>query len=90
MKETIRQRTLNAANYILEKRATLREAAKIFGIGKSTLHTDLTKRLPRYDAALYRKVTALLQYNHETRHLRGGESTRKKYLQLSVDRSKKK
>ena len=80
MKSTIRQRTLSAARFLLDRRATLRETARVYGIGKSTLHTDLTRRLPHIDPALAREVHAILQYNHDCRHVRGGESTRKKYL----------
>ena len=81
MKESIRQRTISTARFILERRTTLRDTAKVFGIGKSTLHTDLTKRLPRIDRALAKEVHDILRYNHDCRHIRGGESTRKKYLQ---------
>lgn len=80
MRESIRCRTLKCAEYIVDHRATLRQAAKAFGMGKSTVHTDVSVRLPQIDAALYREVHAILVKNHETRHIRGGESTRRKYL----------
>jgi len=80
MKESIRTRTLQCATYIIEHRATLRQTAKAFGMGKSTVHTDVSVRLPKFDLSLYREVSAILRENHETRHLRGGESTRRKYL----------
>ena len=80
MKETLRSRTLKCAAYIIEHRATLRQTAQAFGMGKSTVHTDVSVRLPRLDKALYDEVSAILRVNHETRHLRGGESTRRKYL----------
>lgn len=81
MRDSIRSRTLKCAAYIIEHRATLRQAAKAFGIGKSTVHTDVSVRLPRLDAVMYREVSDILKINHETRHLRGGESTRRKYLE---------
>lgn len=79
MKEAIRERTLKCAEYIVENRATLRQAAKTIGVGKSTVHTDMNKRLPKLDVALYREVCGILKENHDTRHIRGGESTRRKY-----------
>jgi len=88
MKESIRIRTLRSAEYILQHRATLRRTASAFGIGKSTVHTDMHERLPRIDRALYRKVQAIMRENHDTRHLRGGESTRRKYLAEKETRQK--
>lgn len=88
MKANLVERTLRSAEYVVEHHATLRDAARRYGLGKSTVHTDLTKRLPRIDAALAREVHVILQYNHETRHIRGGESTRKKYADLRAQKCK--
>ena len=68
--------------YILENRATVRETAARFGISKSTVHKDVTEALKRSNPALFQSVKAVLEQNKAERHLRGGESTRRKYLLL--------
>lgn len=65
--------------YIIENKATVRSAAARFGISKSTVHKDLTERLPRLNPALYRQVRQLLDINKAERHIRGGLATRRKY-----------
>lgn len=67
------------AAYILENRATVRAAAKKFGISKSTVHKDLSERLPMFNRSLYLQVKAVLEENKAQRHIRGGIATRKKY-----------
>ena len=67
------------ALYLIENRATVRAAAKKFGVSKSTVHKDLSERLPLYDRALYTQVKAVLEENKAQRHIRGGLATRKKY-----------
>ena len=67
------------AAYILENRATVRAAAKKFGISKSTVHKDLSERLPMFNRNLYLQVKAVLEENKAQRHIRGGIATRKKY-----------
>lgn len=67
-------------NYIVEQSATVRDAARHFGISKSTVHKDVTTELRDTNRALFESVSAILQKNKEERHLRGGEATRKKYL----------
>lgn len=69
-------------NYIVEQGATVRDAARYFGVSKSTVHKDVTQELRRVDPALFERVCAILQKNKEERHLRGGEATRKKYKRL--------
>lgn len=75
--------TINRAEilgkYISETGATVRQCAKEFGISKSTVHTDVTKRLCGIDRNLSEKVRRVLDKNKTERHLRGGEATRKKY-----------
>ena len=66
-------------NYIVEKGATVREAARYFGISKSTVHKDVTTELQFVNKTLFESVHTILQKNKEERHLRGGEATRKKY-----------
>ena len=72
-------RACDLAVYIIENRATVRAAAACFGISKSTVHKDLTERLPNLNAALYRQVRQLLDLNKAERHIRGGLATRRKY-----------
>ena len=70
---------LRASAGITENRTTVRAAAKKFGVSKSTVHKDLSERLPLYDRALYTQVKAVLEENKAQRHIRGGLATRKKY-----------
>lgn len=79
MREDIDQRACDLAVYILEHRDTVRGAAKHFGISKSTVHKDLTRRLETVNRSLYLQVQALLAENLAQRHLRGGEATRRKF-----------
>lgn len=67
--------------YIVKNGATVREAAKEFSISKSTVHKDVTEKLYIENRQLYKKVKAVLDINKAERHLRGGEATKKKYLQ---------
>ena len=76
----IRNRVLEEASYILSTNKTVRELATYFNISKSTIHKDLHERLKIIDKHLYLKVDKILKYHTEIRHIRGGESTRKKYL----------
>ena len=80
MADTIDKRACDLAVYIIETGATVRSAAKIFGISKSTVHKDLTQRLPYCNAMLYRQVRYILEQNKAQRHIRGGIATRNKYL----------
>ena len=73
-------RTLTLANYILKHKTTIRKTAEVFGMAKSTVHYDLTNRLPYVSRALFEEVKALLDLNFNEKHLRGGQATRKKYL----------
>ena len=79
MIETIEQRACELAVYIIETGATVRTAARHFGISKSTVHKDLSYRLPRYNKHLYRQVREVLEENKAQRHIRGGMATRRKY-----------
>ena len=75
----IEQRACDLAEYIIENKATVRAAAKQFGISKSTVHKDLTERLKTVNPALYREVRMLLDINKAERHIRGGMATKRKY-----------
>ena len=79
LRYTIEDRVCDLAAYLLEHKATVRAAAAHFGISKSTVHKDLTERLPKLHPALYREVRALLDRNKAERHIRGGLATRRKY-----------
>lgn len=74
------ERIKREASYILETKETVREIAKKFKVSKSTVHKDLHERLKLLDFNLYQKVDAILKYHKEIRHIRGGESTRQRYL----------
>lgn len=80
MADTIEQRACDLAVYIIESGATVRTAAKHFGISKSTVHKDISQRLPRYNNVLYQQVRRVLDENKAQRHIRGGMATRQKYL----------
>ena len=79
MKDDLEQRAENLALYLIENRTTVRAAAKKFGISKSTVHKDISERLPLYNRSLYVQVKALLDENKAQRHIRGGMATRRKY-----------
>ena len=79
MKGYIEERAVEVANYIIESNATVRQTAKKFGISKSTVHKDLSERLPAYNRALYLQVKEVLDENKAQRHIRGGLATRRKY-----------
>ncbi|MCH5155266.1 MAG: sporulation transcriptional regulator SpoIIID [Clostridiales bacterium] len=71
-------RAVNLGRYIAQTECTVRDAAKHFCIGKSTVHKDVTERLPKHDPELFERVRKILDYNLSVRHLRGGEATKQK------------
>ena len=73
------------AKYFYKNYSTVREVAKIFNVGKSTVHKDITERLLSIDRDLYNKVQKVLQYNKKVRHIRGGEATRRLFLEKKKD-----
>lgn len=73
------ERACHLALYLIENRATVRSAARKFGVSKSTVHKDLSERLPAYNRALYLQVKEVLDENKAQRHIRGGLATRRKY-----------
>lgn len=79
MKDYIEERTLSIAGYMIENKATVRKAAQVYGLSKSTVHKDLEERLPRLNPELALQVRKVLAHNKAVRHLRGGEATRQKY-----------
>lgn len=83
MLNNISNRVLEEANYIMETRDTIRDIAKIFKVSKSTVHKDLHERLLKIDKDKFDIVDKILKYHTEIRHIRGGESTKQKYLKLN-------
>lgn len=84
MNKEIESRILKEAYMMLKTKKTVRELSNVFGVSKSTVHKDLKYRLIRLDHELYQKVEKILKFHKEVRHLRGGESTKKKYLNLEI------
>ena len=79
MKNYIEERAMEVGTYIIEHKATVRQAAKQFGISKSTVHKDVSERLPGINRALSREVRVVLNINKAERHIRGGLATKEKY-----------
>ena len=79
VKNDLEQRSVRLAQYIVENGATVRAAAKEYGVSKSTVHKDLTERLKYINPGLYIQAKAVLEKNKSERHIRGGEATRAKY-----------
>jgi len=84
VKEYIEERAMAVAGYIIDYNATVRQAAKQFGISKSTVHKDITERLEQINPSLAAEARKILDLNKAERHIRGGLATREKYLQHGV------
>ncbi len=80
MYKRTQNRVILEAEYIIKYGATVRKAASVFGVGKSTIHKDMTERLELISKYLYEKVKKVLEINLSERHIRGGEATKRKYL----------
>ena len=85
MNKKIINRVIEEGKYMLDTGKTVREMVNVFGISKSTIHKDLRERLLEIDSDLYDKVSNVLQYHMEIRHIRGGEATRKKFLEKNAN-----
>ena len=79
MTEPLEDRACKMAVYMIETGATVRSAARHFGISKSTVHKDLSQRLRQYNPVLYTQVRQVLDLNKQERHIRGGLATKRKY-----------
>jgi len=79
----IEKRVVEEANYIIETKETVRQLSKKFKVSKSTVHKDLHERLKKIDKTLSKKVDEILKHHIDIRHIRGGESTKRKYLKMS-------
>ncbi|MEN6349443.1 MAG: sporulation transcriptional regulator SpoIIID [Syntrophomonas sp.] len=82
MQNYIRKRAVKIAKYILQTSHTVRQTAEVFGISKSTVHKDVSERLPRINQEMADQVKNILDKNKAERHIRGGEATRQKYACL--------
>lgn len=79
MKDYIEKRALEIAQYIIDTGATVREAARAHKVSKSTVHKDMSERLPRINVQMYKQVKRILEKNKAERHIRGGKATYLKY-----------
>ena len=79
MKGIVEDRAVELGEYIVENKATVRSAARKFGVSKSTVHKDVAELLKNVNPQLYREVRGILEYNKAQRHIRGGMATRRKY-----------
>lgn len=80
MKNYIEERAVGVAKYIIHENATVRQAARQFGISKSTAHKDCVERLQYINPSLAKEVRKVLDVNKLERHIRGGMATKEKYL----------
>lgn len=79
MKDYIEERVLDVAQYIINSKATIRKTATVFGVSKSTIHKDMTERLPQINPVIAQEAKEILDLNKAERHLRGGKATKLKY-----------
>ncbi len=79
VKGIVEERAVELAEYIIQSKATVRKAAKKFGVSKSTVHKDVSERLKKVDPNLYSQVKKVLEVNKAQRHIRGGLATQRKY-----------
>lgn len=82
MNDLVERRCIELGEYIIENKATVRQAGEKFGVSKSTVHIDVTKRLSKISPTLASEVNLILQENKAQRHIRGGKATKEKYLCL--------
>ena len=78
--DRLEERAIALAQYMVEKKATVRQTASVFGVSKSTAHKDLTEKLPQINQTLAEQVRSVLDVNKAERHIRGGMATREKYM----------
>ncbi len=82
MREDINERAITFGKHICDSGNTVRQTAFIFGTSKSTVHYDVSHRLKKIDFNLYKKVNKILEKNFSEKHIRGGNSTKNKYLKI--------
>lgn len=83
MKDYIEERVLEIAKHIISCKTTVRDAAKTFGVSKSTVHKDVTERLPQINPRIAQEVKEILEINKNERHIRGGIATKIKYSHVA-------
>ena len=83
MKDYIEERALEIAKYIISEEATVRQAPGVFGVSKSTVHKDVTERLPKINPLIATMVKQVLEKNKAERHIRGGKATQLKYKAIN-------
>ena len=88
MSLTDKCRPIMLGEYMVRNDATVRKAAKQFGISKSTVHKDIREKLPELSPELYKEVEKLLEINKQERHIRGGMATKRKYEILNMEKNK--
>ena len=86
--ESCDERAERLAEYVIETGATVRSTAAAFGISKSTVHKDLTHKLPKINKGLYVAVKEILELNKAQRHIRGGAATKNKYMKIKIKNEK--
>lgn len=84
MKDYIEERVLEVAQYIIDSKATIRKTARMFGVSKSTVHKDITERLPKINPQIAMEAKEILDLNKSERHIRGGRATKMKYKSLDA------
>ncbi len=89
MNTFVKERCEILAEHVINTGATVRSTASHFGISKSTVHKDLTVKLKVYNKNMYHEVKKILELNKSERHLRGGEATRKKYMNARSKKQKR-
>lgn len=87
MKGIVEERAITLGEYIVSNNATVRETAKKFSVSKSTVHKDVTERLVKLNRPLSEEVRTVLDKNKDERHVRGGEATKRKYINMKESSS---
>ena len=77
-------RVIEEANYIFKTKKTIRETSYVFGVSKSTVHKDIREKLVLLDKNLYEKVSSILEYHTYIKHIRGGQATKRKFLDKNI------
>ena len=84
MNKKIISRVMEEANYIIDTNKTIREVSIVFGVSKSTVHKDIREKLVLLDKNLYEKVSSILEYHTYIKHIRGGQATKRKFLNKNI------
>ena len=82
MRQEIQERCIMLARHIIETGDTVRNAAKRFGLSKSSVHKDVHERLKYVHPGLFEEVQQVMNFHHQVRHLRGGEATKARWKRI--------